>query len=139
MRRSRILDALSKRAPAIVIVTLCSALGSYWLSAPLWLPECLAIIVAGLALVLMAARGRRAQFSGWESSGGSSDKNWIAQELAGNGTPAGFYLFGFFGCVTIMLTGVEGAYATPAWAALALAVAWGFANARYTDDDGSKA
>lgn len=136
MRRSAILDALSKRAPVIVITVLCVALVSDWASAPLWLPDGLAIVVGSLALVLMAARGGRAQFASNEDRGVSSIQDWVNQELAGKGTPAGFYLLGFFGLVTIMLTGVEGAYAMPAWAAFALGAAWGIANAHYSADDG---
>lgn len=60
----------------------------------------------------------------------------ISYELAGKGTPPGSYLLGFFGFVTIMLTGVQLPYAAPAWAGFFLAVAWGYANARYpTEDD----
>lgn len=137
MRRRAILDALSKHAPAIVVMTLCAALVSYWFSAPLWLPSGLAIIVGGMAVILLAARGRRAEFASTEDPGFSIIQDRIAQELAGKGTPAGFYLLGFFGIVTIMLTGPEGVYATPAWAAFALGAAWGIANARYTTDEGS--
>lgn len=116
----------------IVVGTLCAALIGYWVSAPAWMPDSLAIIIGSLALVLTAARGRKAQFAGGD---GASDQHWIAQELAGKGTPSGFYLLGFFGFVTIMLTGVEGAYAMPAWAGLALGIAWGIANARYSTED----
>jgi H+/Cl- antiporter ClcA len=132
------LDALSERAPVIVVVTQCAALVVYWVNAPSWLPYGLAVIVGSLALVLMAARGRRPQFASNEDLGLNSSKDWIAQELAGKGTPQGFYLLGFFGFVTIMLTGFQGAYATPAWAAFALGAAWGIANARYTTGDGSE-
>lgn len=136
MRGSTILDALSKRAPIIVIITLCAALVIYWVDAPVWLPDGLAIIVGGFALVLMAARGRRTSFVPQEESDSSTD-SWIAQELAGNGTPSGFYVLEFFGLVTIMLTGFQGAYAMPSWAALALGAAWGITNARYTYGEGS--
>lgn len=136
MRGSAILDALSKRAPLIVAVTLCAALVSYWVDAPVWLPNGLAIIVGCLALVLMAARGRPS-LSVTSDEPGSSNNGWIAQELAGKGTPAGFYLLEFFGFVTIMLTGFQGPYAMPSWAALALGAAWGISNARYTFEEGS--
>ena len=138
MRRSLILDTLSKRAPVIVVIALCTALVSDWVSAPLWLPTGLAILVGSLALVLMAARGRRSQLASDEDPGLSSLEDWVKQELAGKGTPAGFYLLGFFGFVTIMLTGVEGSYAMPAWAAFALCAAWGIANAHYSADDASE-
>jgi hypothetical protein len=137
VRDSAILDALSKRAPIIVAITLCAALLSYWVNAPVWLPYGLAILVGGLALVLMAARGRRSRFATKEEPEINGNENWIAQELAGRGTPPGFYLLGFFGFVTIMLTGFQGAYAMPSWAAFALGVAWGISNARYTYEEGS--
>ena len=37
----------------------------------------------------------------------------------------------FFGFLTIMLTGFQSAYATPAWAGLALGIVWGLANRTY--------
>jgi hypothetical protein len=136
MRGSAILDALSKRAPLIVAVTLCAALVSYWVEAPVWLPNGLAIVVGCLALVLAAARGRRPPSVTYEEEDSSSN-GWIAQELAGKGTPPGFYLLEFFVFVTIMLTGFQGVYAMPSWAALALGAAWGISNARYTFEEGS--
>jgi hypothetical protein len=136
MRGRVILDALSTRAPTIVVVTLCAALVGYWTDAPLWLPYGLATIVGALALVQMAARNRRGRSAIAEEPESSTNKSWIAHELAGNGSASGSYLLGFFALVTLMLTGVSGAYAMPAWAALALAAAWGIANARYPTGEG---
>ncbi len=136
MRGNVILNALSKRVPIIVVVTLCGALVVYSLDAPLWLPYGLSLIVGGIAIVVMAARERRK--STLENELGSDkSQSWIAHELAGNGSPSGSYLLGFFSLVTIILTGFQGAYALPAWAGLALAAAWGVANAQYPGDDGS--
>jgi len=120
----------------IVVVTLCAALGGYWAEAPQWLPYGLAILIGGLALVQMAARDRRGRFAAVEEAG--TNKSWIAHELAGNGSASGSYLLCFFALVTVMLTGIGGAYAMPAWAALALAAAWGIANARYPADEESE-
>jgi hypothetical protein len=117
----------------IVIMTLCAALVADWAGAPLWLPYGLAIIVGSLALVVMASRDRRGPIrtdEGPDATGNS----WIAHELAGKGSPPGFYVLGFFGLITIILTGFQGPYSMPAWAALALGVAWGIANARYPDE-----
>jgi hypothetical protein len=119
----------------IVVVTLCAALVGYWIDAPLWLPYGLATIVGCLALVQMAARDRRGRSTAAEEPGSDGEKSWIAHELAGEGSASGSYLLGFFALVTIMLTGLRGAYAMPAWAALALAAAWGVANARYPTDE----
>ncbi len=55
VRAGGILDNLSKRAPVIVIITLYAALVGAWTSAPVWLAKSAAIIVAGLALLLLAA------------------------------------------------------------------------------------
>jgi hypothetical protein len=104
---------------------------AYWAEAPLLLPYGMAIVVGCLAVVLMGARNRRGRPAATEEDGASGNKSWIAHELAGKGSPAGSYLLGFFALVTIMLTGLSGTYALPAWAALALAAAWGVANARY--------
>jgi hypothetical protein len=132
-----ILDALSRRAPMILMATLCTALVGYWAEAPLWLPYSVAVVVGSLALVLLAARDRRGRFTVAEEPGSAANKSWIAHELAGNGSASGSYLLGFFALVTIALTGLGGAYSMPAWAALALAAAWGIANARYPADEES--
>lgn len=129
------LDALSKRAPTIVVFTLCAALIADWIDAPLWLPKAIAIVVGSLALMLMAARGRQHQFKTREELGFISGTEWIAYELAGKGTPPGYYLLGFFGFLTIMLTGFQSAYAMPAWAGFGLGVVWGIVNARYPADE----
>ena len=134
MRRAPILDELSTRAPAIVAFTLLAALVADWVDAPPVIPTILAIVVAGLALVLFATRNRR-QFGAKSDPGFDSDTSWIAYELAGKGTPPGFYVLGFFAIVTIVLTGVQSPYSLPAWAAIGLDIAWGMANARYPVDD----
>ena len=137
MRGRRILAALSRRAPAIVVVTLCAALVGYWADAPLWLPYSLATVVGCLAVIVLAARDRRLQLSAVDEAGSGTERSWVAQELAGQGSPSGFYVLEFFALVTIMLTGFDGAYATPAWAAFALGAAWGVANARFSAGGGA--
>jgi hypothetical protein len=62
-------------------------------------------------------------------------REWLAYELAGKGSPPGYYLLGFAGFLTIMLTGFESVYSAPAWAAFALGVVWGIVNSRYPVDD----
>jgi hypothetical protein len=124
-------DVLSKRAPVIVVVTLCAALVGAWTSVPVWLPKGLAIIVGSLALLLFAAKGRRHQFETREELGFERNRDWIAYELAGQGTPPGYYLLGFFGFLTIFLTGFQSPYAMPAWAGFALGVVWGIVNRHY--------
>lgn len=131
------LDALTKLSPVIVGATLSIALVADWLAAPLWLPYCLAAIVGCFALAVIAARNRSYKTGDEEEPGSAGKVSWVTHELAGNGSPPGFYLLGFFGFVTVMLTGVEGAYALPGWAGLALCAAWGIANARYPQGDGS--
>jgi hypothetical protein len=126
-----LLRALSSRAPTIVIATLLAALVGYWFEVPVWLPYGLAIVVAIIALMVMASRDRRARPRVDDDVEGSGSSSWIAHEIAGRGSPSGSYLLGFFSLVTIVLTGFQGAYALPAWAALALSAAWGIANARY--------
>lgn len=129
-------DALSRRTPTIVAISLCAALGFYWAEVPEALPYALAIALCALALVLMATRDRRRRFIPDSEPDDDKPKTWIAQELAGQGTPAGSYVLGFFALVTIWLTDIQAAYALPAWGALALTVAWSIANARYRSDGG---
>lgn len=128
----KFLDKLSRRTPSIVILTLCGTLLGAWTGAPLWLSNGLAIIVGVLALLLLAGRGRRRQFKSPEDLG---IKNVIAYELAGEGTPRGSYLLGFFAFLTVMLIGFQSPYRMPAFAGIALTVVWGFVNARYPDEE----
>lgn len=129
-----ILNGISRRAPAIVLLTLFAALAADWLDAPVALPRGLAILVGSLALVLLAASGRR-RLGGNQDPVSDNSKSWIAYELEGQGMPPGFYALGFFVIVTIVLTGMQSPYSLPAWAALCLGIAWGRANASYPIDD----
>ena len=126
------IDALSKRAPSVVVFTLGAALVLAWVNAPPWMPSALAAVVGGLALLLFAARGGRSA-----RRGAQDERNWAAWELAGKGTPPGSYLLGFFAFVTIMLTGIQSPYALPAWAGLALGLVWGIANRHYPAEEDS--
>jgi hypothetical protein len=126
---SDMIDTLSKRAPSIVVFTLCAALLGAWIGVPVWLPTALAVVVGSLALLLFAARVRRHEPEAAQDE--DAPQNWIQYELANNGTPPGYYMLAFFGFVTIMLTGFQSAYATPAWAGLALGIVWGLANRTY--------
>lgn len=130
MQRASLLGELSRRVPAIVTVSLCAALLLYWVEAPAWLPYGLAIGLACIALVMMARRKRPPA-----TNPDAADSGWLAQELAGNGSPSGTYPLGFCAVVTIALTGFQEAYAMPAWAALGLIAAWAIANARYPTGD----
>lgn len=128
------INQLARRTPAIVAFTQAAAIVTQWLDLPTIVPDLLAVVVGGLALVLFGTRGRQ-QVRHKQNSASDSDTSWIAYELAGKGTPHGFYVLGFFGVLTVVLTGIQSAYAMPAWAALALTIAWGLANARYPADD----
>lgn len=119
----------------IVAFTLCAALLGAWIDAPVWLANGLAIIVGILALALLASRGRRNEFKTAEELGTTRGGDWIAYELAGKGSPPGFYVLGFFGIVTIVLTDFQTPYAMLAWAGLFLGVVWGIVNARYPADE----
>jgi len=132
-----LLDMLSKRAPAIVACTLCAALLGAWSGAPDWLANGLAIVVGFLALALLALRGRRNEFRTAEELGSTRGGDWIAYELAGKGSPPGFYVLAFFGIVTIVLTGFQTPYALLAWAGFGLGLVWGIVNARYPTDETS--
>jgi hypothetical protein len=129
------IDLLSKRAPSIVVFTLCAALVAQWIDAPVWLPRLLATVVGSLALLLFVTRVRRHEFRGLEVSG--TERSWFDYELAGKGTPPGYYILALFGFVTVVLTGFQSAYAMPAWAAFALGIVWGLANRSYPlEEDG---
>lgn len=129
------IETLSKRAPSIVVCTLCISLIAAWINAPLWLPTTLAIAVGGLALLLFLARGRKHRLRSGDEPGDADEGSWVAYELAGQGTPPGFYVLAFFGIVTIALTGFQTPYARPAWAGFALGIAWGIANRTYPGNE----
>jgi hypothetical protein len=129
------LDVLAKRAPVIVVITLCAALVSAWSGVPEWLTNGLAIGVGSLAVVLLVSRGRRNQFKTAQELSSSRSRDWVAYELAGKGSPPGFYPLGFFGIVTIVLTGLQSPSSTLAWAGFLLGVVWGIVNARYPVDE----
>ena len=118
----------------IVIIALCAALVSAWSGAPDWLANWGAIGVGGLALLLLAARGRRHEFRTAEDE----DRGWLAYELAGKGSPQGSYPLAFFGIVTIVLTGIQTPSAKLAWAGFCLGVVWGIVNAHYPADEASE-
>lgn len=130
MPRTSFSDGISSRTPLVVIVSLCVSLIANWIAAPVWLPYGLAIVLGCMALVLMARRSRPPA-----ADADSDNSGWLAQELAGNGSPSGTYPLGFCAVVTIALTGFQDAYALPGWAALAVIAAWAIANARYPTED----
>jgi hypothetical protein len=131
MRARRFLARLSKRAPDIVILTLCVALLGAWTGAPAWLANALAILVAALALGVLATRRRRYPVRIPEEADSSEDRSWLTDELAGRRTPLGTYLLVFFGFLTVMLIGFDSPFGTLAWAGFALAVAWSIANTHF--------
>lgn len=135
MQRGSLIEGLSRRAPSIAGVTLFASLVGAWVEGPAWLAKALAVVVASLALLLLAARGGRHRLRGTEQPGSADDRHWLAWELAGKGTPPGYYLLAFFGFLTVMLIGFDASYALPAWAAFALGIAWGIANRQYPVDE----
>ncbi|MEO8547809.1 MAG: hypothetical protein ABI422_05515 [Sphingomicrobium sp.] len=138
VRVTAFLDGLSERAPTIVVLSLCAALVGAWSEAPVGLANGLAMIVCGLALVLLLTRGRRNQFKNAEELGSSRSRDWLTYELAGKGSPPGAYVLGFFCVLTIALTGFQSPYSRLAWAGLFLCVVWGIVNARYPADETSE-
>jgi hypothetical protein len=131
MYARRSLNKLSKRAPDIVIMTLCAALLGAWTGAPEWLAYGLAIIVGLFALAVLATRGKRRHIHVVEETDAEQTTGWLDYELAGKGTPLGTYLLAFFAFVTAMLAGFDSPYGLLAWAGFALAVAWSAANAHF--------
>jgi hypothetical protein len=100
-----------------------------------WIANVLAAVIRCLALILLAARGRlRSLATPPKELGFPALKDRVAYELAGKGTPRGYYLLGFFGFLTVMLTGFETPYGMLAFAGFALGVVWSIVNARYPSD-----
>jgi hypothetical protein len=131
MRPGALPYQLSKRAPEIVISTLCAALFGAWFGAPAWLARGLAVAVGMLAMVVLATRRRQRRPVIVSDEESPEENSWLGHELAGNGTPLGTYLLAFFAFFTAMLTGIDTPYALLAWAGFGLAVAWSLANAQF--------
>ncbi len=138
MGARRFLNRLSRRAPEIVVATLCAALLGAWIGAPDWIANGLAVLVGCLALVVLATRRRRPQVRLVEEQESEETTSWLGYELAGKGTPLGTYLLAFFAFVTAMLTGFDTPFGKLAWAGFALAVAWSAANAHFPVERGPK-
>lgn len=134
MRGNAAINVLSTWAPAVVVGSLLAALLGAWTVSPEWLFNALALIVGGLALVLLVARGMREQFRPKEELGFTRTRDLIAYELAGKGMPRGSYLLGLAGFFTWIVTGVQSAYGWLAFSGFALTVAWVKANVRYPAD-----
>lgn len=134
MRGQSAIEVLSKWAPAVVVASLLAALVGTWAVGPEWLFNALALIVGGLALLLLVARGMRGQFRPKEELGLTRTRDLIAYELVGKGMPRGSYLLGFAGLLTWLITGVQSAYSWLAFSGFALTVAWVKANVRYPAD-----
>jgi len=133
MREKSPIDALSRWAPAIVIAVLIISLIGTWTNGSASLFNALAIVVGGLALVLLVTRGMR-HMRPKESLGFTRNQSWLAYELSGKGMPRGSYVLGLAGILTIFACGFRSPYGTLAFAGFALAVAWIRANARYPAD-----
>ena len=118
-----------------MVFTLCATLLIDWISAPVWIPKAFAAIIGSLAAALLVARGHRRRTSQPRDLGFENEMSWIQYELAGKGSPKGYYLLGFFCLLVMFLTGFNTDYAMPAWAAAALSIAWGIANASYPVDE----
>jgi hypothetical protein len=125
-----LINFLSKRAPVIVILALLAALLGTWPRVPAMLLDALAIVVGSLAFLLWVARGLPVQFKSREDLGFTRNRDWIAYQIAGKGTPRGYYPLGALGLVTLVLSG----FSWLAFAGLMLGVVWGIVNCRYPAD-----
>ena len=134
MRGQSSIDRLSKAAPGVVVASLIASLVGTWTSGPEWLFNALALIIGGLALLLLVARGMREQFRPKEELGFTRMRDLIAYELAGKGMPRGSYALGVSAIITVFATGVQTAYSWLAFSGFALTVAWIKANVRYPAD-----
>ena len=137
MRGSAPIDLLSKWAPALIVASLVASLGGSWISAPNRLFSTLALIVGGLALLLLTVRGMQAQFRSKEQLGFTRTRDFIAYELTGKGMPRGSCVLAIAGFLTWLTTGVQTAYGWLAFSAFALTIAWIKANVRYPADPAS--
>ena len=130
-------DILSKWAPAVVVASLVASLLGAWTNASERLFNSLAIIIGGLALVLLVARGMREQFRSKEELGFTRMRDLIFYELAGKGMPSGSYFLALAGFATWLATGVQSSYGWLAFSGFALTIAWIKANIQYPADRAS--
>jgi hypothetical protein len=127
-------DMLSEWAPALVLGSLVASLLGVWTNAAEHVFNSLAIIIGGLALALLVARGMREQFRSKEELGFTRTRDLVAYKLAGKGMPRGSYFLAIAGFATWLLTGVQSSYGWLAFSAFALSIAWIKANVRYPAD-----
>lgn len=99
VRVKALIDRLAKHAPSIVVRTLCASLLAELAGAPAWMPRVLAIVVGSLALLLFVARVRRHDIA--TPADDAAPRSWFEYELAGKGTPPGYYVLAFFGFSTL--------------------------------------
>lgn len=125
-----LIGVLSRQAPWIAVLALLAALLGTWTRASDAFLNTLAIIVGSLALLLWATRGLPLQFKSKEEFGFSRNRDWLAYELTGKGTPRGYYPLGFLGLATILLSGFNWL----AFAGFMLGVVWGIVDCRYPAD-----
>jgi hypothetical protein len=125
-----LIGVVSERAPVIAGLALLGALLGTWTRAPDALLNAFAIVVGSLALLLWAARRLQLQFKSKEGLGFARNRDWIAYELTGKGTPRGYYPLGALGLAAILLSGFQWL----AFAGFMLVVVWGIVNCRYPAD-----
>lgn len=121
---------LSKWAASTAIVVWIVALTGAWANGSERLFNGLAIIVGGLALVLLFTRGLP-RMASKEDLGFDSNRSWLSSVLLGRHYPRGSFLLGFVGLLVVILSGFNTPYGTLAFAGYAMAIAWVRANRRY--------
>jgi hypothetical protein len=131
-----LIGALSIRAPAIAVATICMSVLGAWTNAPAWLLYAPAIVVGSFALVLWATRELPRQMKTMKDLGFSRNRDWIAYELSWKGYPRGSIWLGFF-CFLAVLLSLQSPYALLGFTGFALVVAWARANRRYPADGGT--
>jgi hypothetical protein len=124
------IDWLSKWAVAIAIAAWLVALAGLWGSGPEWLFDALAILVGGLALVLLFTRGLP-RMASKEALGFDSNRSWLFSAVLGRQYPRWSFLLGFVGFVVVVLSGFNTPSGKLAFAGYAMAIAWARANRCY--------
>ena len=130
MEIGALIDALSKRAPLIVVGVLLFAVVGPWVGVPDAILNILAVAVGSLAIVLWASKGLPLQSKSNGELGFARSRDRIGFGWSARGAPRGAFALGLVAGATTILTGGQ----SLAFAGFGLTVVWIIIETKYPAD-----
>ena len=130
MEIGALIDALSKRAPLIVVGVLLFAVVGPWVGVPDAILNILAVAVGSLAIVLWASKGLALQSKSSGELGFARSRDRIGFGWNARGAPRGAFSLGLVAGATTILTGGQ----SLAFAGFGLTVVWIIIETKYPAD-----